>query len=113
MAANTTELAQPPIRWPHFNRTSVLTFALWGIGLIVALLIPASIVSPGQTTATAGAAWAAFSFTVLGAAIMMITTWWRWRKTRDAGILILGIVPGSAVVVGGIILATAKVLGAG
>lgn len=111
VAAQAVERAQPPIRWPRPNRSSVLTIALWGLGLLVGLLIPATIVPPTQATATVGEAWTAFSITVLGAAMMVSATAWQFRRTRDASILILGVVPGSTLVVGGIILATVKVLG--
>lgn len=111
MAVQRVERAQPPIRWPHPNRYGVLTIALWGLGLLVALLIPALIVPPYQETATVGEAWTAFSFTVLGALFMIAATSWRYRRSKDSGILILGLVPGAAVIVGGVILATAKVLG--
>ena len=111
MAARADDRAQPPIRWPHPNRSGVLTIALWGLGLVIALLIPALIVPPYQKTATATEAWTAFSVTVFGALIMMGVTGWRYRKTRDSGILVLGIVPGVSVIIGGVILATVKVLG--
>jgi hypothetical protein len=111
MATQTVERAQPPIRWPHPDRSSVLTIALWALGLLVALLIPALIVPPYQKTATAAAAWTAFSFTVLGALFMIAATSWHYRRSKDSGILILGAVPGAAVIVGGVILATVKVLG--
>jgi hypothetical protein len=103
--------AQPPIRWPHPNRSSVLTIALWAIGGIVGLGIPALIVPPWQKTATSAEAWTAFSVTVIGSAIMMASTSWHYRKTKDTGILVLGLVPGATVIICGIILATVKVLG--
>lgn len=107
------ERAQPPIRWPHPNRSSVLTIALWALGLLVALLVPAMIVSPGQKTASVSAAWTAFSFTVLGAAMMITATSWHYLRTKDSGILLLGLVPGGAVILGGVLLATVKILGSG
>jgi hypothetical protein len=103
--------AQPPIRWPHPNRSSVLTIALWAIGLIVALAVPAFIVPPSQKTATVAAVWTSFSFTVVGAVIMIAATAWNFRRTKDSGILILGLVPGVTVIICGVILATVKVLG--
>jgi len=108
--AQAEEHAQPPIRWPHPNRSSVLTIALWALGLLVALGVPAAIVPPNQKTATAAAAWTAFAFTALGAAFMITATAWHFRRTKDSGILLLGIVPGATVMIGGIILATVKIL---
>ncbi len=105
------ERAQAPIRWPHPNRTHLITIALWGLGLLIALLIPATIVPPGQATARPGPVWTAFTITVVGALMMIGATVWAWRRTKDAGVLILGVVPGATVIIGGIILATAKVLG--
>jgi predicted membrane channel-forming protein YqfA (hemolysin III family) len=110
-AEQPAERAQPPIRWPHLVRSSVPTIALWALGLLVALLVPAMIVPLSQKTATVSAAWTAFSFTVLGAAMMIAATSWHFLRTRDSGILLLGLVPGVAVVLGGIMLATVKTLG--
>jgi hypothetical protein len=107
------ERAQPPIRWPRPNRSSLLTIAFWALGLLVALLIPAMIVPPGQKTASVSAAWTAFSFTVLGAAMMIAATSWHYLRTKDSGILLLGLVPGGSVILGGIMLATVKILGPG
>jgi hypothetical protein len=109
--APSEERAQPPIRWPHPQRIYLVTIALWGLGLLVALVIPASIVPPGQATAAPGPAWTAFTFTVIGALVMMGATVWAWRRTKDSGLLILGLIPGSTVIIGGIILVTAKILG--
>jgi hypothetical protein len=111
MTSQVEERAQPPIRWPHPNRGTALTIALWALGLLVALLVPATIVPPTAQSATPAAAWTAFTFTVVGAALMIGATAYRWRKTQDAGILLLGAIPGASVIVGGIILATVKVLG--
>ncbi|HET9657048.1 MAG TPA: hypothetical protein VFP72_16975 [Kineosporiaceae bacterium] len=111
MTTQVEERAQPPIKWPHPTRIGTLTLAMWVAGLLVALLIPAAIVPPTQNTATPGAAWSAFAVTVLGAGLMIAATIWSWRKTKDAGVLILGFVPGTTVIVGGILLATVKVLG--
>jgi hypothetical protein len=110
-AARADDRAQPPIRWPHPNRYSAFTIALWGLGLIIALLIPASIVPLSQKAASVADVWTAFGFTVLGALIMMGATGWRFRMTKDSGILLLGIVPATSIIIGGVILATVKVLG--
>jgi hypothetical protein len=111
MAAQSVERAQPPIRWPHPDRSSVLIIALWGLGLLVALIVPALIVPPSQKTATVADAWTAFSFTVVGAILMIGATGWHYRRTKDSGILLLGAVPGTAVIIGGVMMATVKILG--
>lgn len=103
--------AQAPIRWPHPDRSNLLAVALWAIGLVIALAVPAAIVPPGQKTAHIVPVWTAFSFTVIGAALMIGSTTLRWRRTGDSGLLILGVVPGLTVIIGGIILATTKIFG--
>jgi hypothetical protein len=100
--------AQPPIRWPHPNRRSVAFVGLWLVGLCIALLVPASIVGPGEESAPVGDVWTAFSFTVLGAAVMLGAATLLYRRTGDAGAMVLGGVPAVATVAGGIILATTK-----
>ena len=48
--------AQAPIRWPHFNATSVGLALLWAVGVFVAIFVPAFIVSPSVRTASSAVA---------------------------------------------------------
>ncbi len=106
-----TPHAQAPIRWPRPERGTVIAIVAWVVGLLIALIVPALIVSPSKTTAPVDQAWTAFGFTALGAVIMFAATISQWRRTGDAASMVLGAVPASTVVVGGIILTTSKIYG--
>ncbi len=110
--SNETEVRhQPPIRWPHPDGTTLGLVALWVVGLALALLVPALIVSPTARTAPPGQAWAAFGCTFLGCLVMFGVSLVMWRRNKDAAVLVFGGVPAIACLAGGIILATAKVTG--
>ncbi len=98
--------AQAPIRWPHPDSTTLTAIALWVVGLVIALLVPAAIVPPGSETAEPSKIWTAFAVSVVGAAIMLGATVFYWRRRGDAAVLILGLVPAFSTVVGGVIFAT-------
>jgi hypothetical protein len=83
--------------------------ALWVAGLLVALAVPALVVSPGAQTAPTGRIWLAFAVTVTGAAMMLAAVLALYRRVRDSSVLTLGVVPAVAVVAGGIILAVTKI----
>jgi hypothetical protein len=106
-----TERAQPPIRWPRPDRSWLGLFAVWVVGLVVALFIPASIVTPGAKNPPSGDVWLAFSATLVGAAIMIAVSFLFWRRKGDASVLIMGAIPAVATVVGGIILTASKLTG--
>jgi hypothetical protein len=101
--------AQPPIRWPHPTRGSLGLVALWAVGLVVALLVPAAFVSPTAKNPPTGDVLLAFGSTLLGAAIMVAISMILWRRMKDASVLVMGIVPAVAVVAGGVILAATKI----
>ncbi len=103
--------AQAPIRWPHPDRLTVSAVTTWVLGLLIGLAIPAAIVSPNRKFAPAGRVWTAFSFSVLGAVLMIGAAAVHWRRRGQAESLVLGAVPAVTVLVGGIILATAKIYG--
>ncbi len=107
-APGETPRAQPPIRWPHPKKASLGIAAVWAVGLVVALVIPAMIVGPGQQDASTSAVWTAFSVTFVGAAIMLAASAVLFRRTKDVGALVMGGVPAVAVVAGGVIIAASK-----
>ena len=100
--------AQPPIRWPHPDRASLGLVALWAVGLVVALLVPAAFVSPTAVNPPAGDVLIAFGSTLLGATIMVWVSVVLWRRVKDAAVLVMGAVPAFACVAGGIILTAGK-----
>ena len=100
--------AQAPIRWPHPDRLTLALFGLWLIGLLVALFVPALIVPPSASAAEAGRVWTAFGFTVLGSGVMIAAAVGLRRRSGEAGILVLGLVPAASCVMGGLIIAASK-----
>jgi hypothetical protein len=103
--------AQAPIRWPRPDRGSVVLGAIWVIGLLIALVVPALIVPPSATNPNVGRTWFAFLFTVIGAGIMIGVSLVQFRRKRDGSILTLGTVSAIAVFLGGIILVATKLGG--
>jgi hypothetical protein len=103
--------AQAPIRWPRPDRGSVVLGAIWVLGLLIALVVPALIVPPSATNPNVGRTWFAFLFTVIGAGIMIGVSLVQFRRKRDGSILTLGTVSAIAVFLGGIILVATKLGG--
>lgn len=103
--------AQAPIRWPRPQGRTLVLAAVWLVGLLVALVVPAFIVSPTAKNPTPSQAWIAFAFTMLGAAIMLFASLTHYRAKRDASVLTLGGVSAAALVLGGIILVATKLPG--
>jgi peptidoglycan/LPS O-acetylase OafA/YrhL len=101
--------AQPPIRWPHPDATTLVLVGLWAVGLVVALLLPAAFVSPTEKNPATGDVILAFGTTLLGAAVMIGVAAVLWRRVKDASVLVMGLVPAVAVVAGGVILSATKI----
>lgn len=106
---DTEARAQPPIRWPHPNPFALGMVILWAVGLLVALALPATIVSPTAKNPPTGDVWLALGCTVLGAAIMISAASLLWRRVRDGGLFVLGMVPAFVCIAGGAMLAAAKI----
>ena len=109
--ADLGDRAQAKVRWPHPDRTSVIIAGGWLFGLLLALVVPALIVSPGERTAPDAQVWAAFGCTVAGAAVMLLAAWALYRHSRDWADAVWGIVPALSVVIGGVILTATKLTG--
>jgi hypothetical protein len=103
--------AQAPIRWPRPDRGSVVLGAIWVIGLLIALAVPALIVPPSETNPDVGRTWFAFLFTVIGAGTMLLMSLLQFLRKRDGTILTLGTVSAISVILGGIILVATKLGG--
>jgi hypothetical protein len=101
-----TDRAMAPIRWSRPDNVTVTAAAMWVVGLVIALVVPALIVPPGSRTAEPSRVWTAFAISVVGAALTLGATAYHVRKKGDSAILILGMVPAFSAVVGGIIFAT-------
>jgi hypothetical protein len=103
--------AQAPIRWPRPDRGSIVLGAIWVVGLLVALAVPALIVPPNATNPDVGRTWFAFLFTVIGAGIMLVVSLLQFLRKRDGSILTVGSVAAVSVFLGGIILVATKLGG--
>lgn len=97
-----------PFRRPRPSGVELGFFALWLVGLALALFVPALIVGPGETDAPEGRIWTAFSLTVVGALVMMAAAALMWRRSRDSEVLLFGGVPAVACIAGGIIITATK-----
>jgi predicted membrane channel-forming protein YqfA (hemolysin III family) len=107
----TENRAQAPIRWPRPEARSVVLGVIYFVGLIIALAVPALIVPPRSTHPQVGRAWFAFLFTVIGAALMLVSALLHFRHRRDGTILTLATVSAISVLLGGIILVAVKLGG--
>jgi hypothetical protein len=105
------ERAQAPIRWPRPDRFTLGLIAVWVVGLIIALAVPALIVPPTARHPSTGQTWFAFAFTLLGALIMLTASVVQYRRKRDPSVFTLGGVSAVAVILGGIILVATKLGG--
>ena len=118
--------ALAPIRWPKPDRGTVATLVIFGIGLVVAVVLPAIIAPPQfdqSSTITEGTAdpapessvtgaqvGIAMGVTVLGCMVMMFSAYALHRRTGSIGAAILAFVPTFVVAVSGAIIATMLLL---
>jgi hypothetical protein len=105
------ERAQAPIRWPRPDRFTLGLIALWVVGLVIALAVPATIVPPSARHPSTGQTWFAFAFTLFGALLMLVASIVQYRRNRDPSVFTLGGVSAIAVIIGGIILVATKLGG--
>ena len=124
--AATEHRALAPIRWPKPDKGSIIALALWAVGLVIAVLVPAlvappefnqtSVITDGTAEPHVGAAVSgaqvglAMGATVLGALIMLVSAYAWHRRTGSIGAAILAFVPTFVVVVSGAIIATMLLL---
>jgi len=101
-------LAQPAIRWPRPSAATLGYVALWVAGAVVAVAVPYVVVPVGQTHASVGPVWTAFGFTVIGSTIMIIASALMFRRSKDAGVFVIGCIPAVATIIGGVILSASK-----
>jgi hypothetical protein len=103
--------AQAPIRWPRPDRFTLGLIAVWVVGLVISLAVPATIVPPTARNPSPGQTWLAFLFTMIGTTIMLTVSAIQYRRKRDPSVLTLGGVSAVAVILGGIILVATKLGG--
>lgn len=69
--AEGAERPVPPVRWPRVRAGAALVVALWCVGMVVGLVVPAFIAAPLQTGQPAGQIWLALVVTHLGALVLL------------------------------------------
>jgi hypothetical protein len=78
-------------------------------GYVFSLAAPFFVVGPSQTDAPARRIWLAFSLTVVGVLVAIVTSSVEYLRTRNWSWLVMGIVPAMTLLMCGAILAAAKV----
>jgi hypothetical protein len=104
--------ALAPIRWPHPGRPTLTLIALWTVGLLLAVFVPALIVAPTEGRAPTGEVLLALSCTLVGAAVMAGVGFTFLRRHEDPVATAFGVVPAITVTIGGLIMAATKLTGA-
>ncbi|GAB2690540.1 hypothetical protein GCM10027194_26100 [Thalassiella azotivora] len=96
----------PPMHWPHPTAGVLALIGLWVAGMLLAVLVPAVLVPPGEAAAAPGGEVAlAFGCTVLGALVMAAVGMLLYRRTHQPLAWAFGAVPAVTVVIGGAIIA--------
>jgi hypothetical protein len=90
------------------SRPTLVLAAVWVVGLLIAVAVPAAIAPPNESSPGAGRLWLAFAFSALGAGVMLTVAALVYRRTKDAAALVLGAVPAVSVILGGLILVATK-----
>ena len=100
--------APAPIRWPRPAAATVLLLLLWVVGLVVGILGPALVVTPGAATVPTSMAMGALGLNVLGFAIMVVAGVLLFRRHREGGLMVFTIVPSGAVLMSGLVMLGTK-----
>ena len=99
-----------PIRWPRLTGAGIGLVAVWAVGLLVGVLVPA-LVAPPAGDASVGQAVLAFAITLLGVAVMVTAGLLLVRRTGDQGVLLFALLPAAAMLMGGIVLTVTTTTG--
>ncbi len=98
----------PPLqRMGPVPRTSKLTLAGIGAGLLFAVAAPTFVVFPGSTGMRTSQVVGAVLLTVLGVVVSMALAALAFRRTRNYAWLIIGFIPSFTLLVGAAIMAAA------
>jgi hypothetical protein len=98
----------PAVHRIGWHKDSLVALAVVGLGYLIGLLGPALVVPPGAKSAPRDRIAVAFSITVLGVIIAMVTASRAYRRRRNWSWLVIGSVPAISLLVGGAILAATK-----
>lgn len=108
-AEETHDRAQPPLRWPHFDALDFGLILLWAASLVVGLVLPTRLVDPMTSTAPAGHVSLVFLVAAACVVVMVGSTALVARRTKQTGVMLLGAVPGTVVLLFSILITIAKI----
>ena len=97
-----------PIRWPRPAASTIVILLVWIVGVIVGILGPALVVSPGAGSISTATALLGFGINVVGFLIMVVTGVLLYRRERDGGLMVFTIVPSGAVLLSGMVMLGTK-----
>lgn len=98
---NTHHMDKPPA-------ISLVELAMVGVALLFALVAPALVVSPSETSAPGDQVALAAGLSVIGAAVAVVISLLAYRRTKNFSWLVIGIVPSISVIIGAAIMAGTK-----
>ncbi|MFC6007712.1 hypothetical protein [Angustibacter luteus] len=106
----------PPMRYTdpnthHMDKPpaiSLVELAMVGAALLFALVAPAFVVSPSDTSAPGGRIAVAAGLSFVGAAVAIGVAMMAYKRTRNFSWLVIGIVPSITVIIGAAIMAGTK-----
>jgi hypothetical protein len=106
------ERSIPRVHKPAISGVSTALVLLWLFGLVAGVLGPLLIINAGSADATssvsAGTLWAAMSTTMASLVVVVLACVLLYRRHRDAGIIVMAIVPFASLFVGGLAIVGAK-----
>ena len=96
--------AHRPTRWPHPDALSLVFFAGWVVGVLVATVIPYSLVPPTSLDPDPARVWTAFGVTLVGIVIFVVSGMLLSRHVKSQAAMIMALVPVVSIGAGSIIL---------
>lgn len=89
----------------------VTAMSVWLLGLLIAAVVPALLVSPAADTNPSGTALVvALSATVVGSLVMVLSAYLLYRRTGSIGAALIAFVPSFVLVVFGVLTTTITLL---
>ena len=94
---------------PKPPASSLVSLVVILVGYLFSLAAPFFVVGPSEADAPTGKIWLAFTLTVVGVTVAIVTSAIEYVRTRNWSWLIIGIIPALTLLMCGAILAAAKV----
>ena len=96
--------AHRPTRWPHPDALSLVLFGGWVVGILVATVIPYSLVPPTTRDPDTVRVWTAFGVTLVGIVIFVVSGLLLSRHIKSQAAVVMALVPVVSIGAGSIIL---------